>query len=93
MRDLLQRCSEKTGYEEAAVEYIITEFLSEITSELSKGNTVDLGEDFGVFSVKLRTDHLTENSPRTPKGSRYKVTFRENNGMKQRLKVSTTKAG
>lgn len=87
MEQLMQQCSIKTGYEETVVENVIAAFLAEITGELSQGHTVDLGEDFGVFSVKLRTDHLAENSPRNPKDSRYKVIFRENNGMKRRLKI------
>lgn len=87
MNQLVQQCSIKTGYEETVVENVIAAFLTGITGELSQGHTVDLGEDFGVFSAKLRTDHLAENSPRNPKDSRYKVVFRENNGMKRQLKV------
>ncbi len=69
------------------MENVIAAFLAEITGKLSQGHTVDLGEEFGVFSVRLQTDYLAENSPRNPKDSRYKVIFRENNGMKRRLKV------
>ena len=87
MKELIKHCSQTTEYEEIVVENIITQFLAEIANELSAGHTVDLGEDFGTFSVKLRTNHLAENSPRTPKDSRYKVVFRENRGLKQRLKV------
>lgn len=54
---------------------------------LSAGHEVNHGENSGTFSVKLRTNHLTENSPRTPKNSRYKVILRENSGLKQRLKA------
>lgn len=87
MKELIKHCSQTTEYEEIVVENIITQFLAEIVNELSAGHTVDLGEDFGIFSVKLRTDHLAGNSSRTPKNSRYKVVFRENRGLKQRLKV------
>ena len=82
MKELVERCSKATGYEGFVVESILTQFLAEIADELSAGLAVDLGENFGTFSVKLRTAHLAENSPRTPKNSRYKVIFRENKGLK-----------
>lgn len=85
--ELLRITAEVSGADRQTAEKIVSVFLDRITEELSKGGAVDLGEDFGKFSVKLRTNHLAENSPRTPKDSRYKVVFRENKGMKKRLKV------
>lgn len=87
MNEMLEYCSRTTGYEEQVVEKVVDTFLSKIVDELSHGNSVDLGREFGKFSTKLRTSHLQENSPRTPKDSRYKVVFRENSGMKKRLKI------
>lgn len=62
-------------------------FLESTAAELAEGRSVDLGENFGVLSVKLRTPHLQEGSPRTPKNARYQVVFRESKRFKQRLKV------
>ncbi len=87
MDRLLQLCSNETGYGKQEVEAIIGCFLDKISQELSEGHTVDLGACFGVFSVKLHTGTLQEGSPRTPKDSRYRVIFRENNGLRQRLKL------
>lgn len=87
MKELLQTCSEAAGCEETVAEAVINQFLNEIVQELSEGHTVDLGPDFGVFSAKLRTGVVQDGSPRTPKSSHYKVTFRENKGMAKRLKV------
>lgn len=87
MERLLQYCSEETGYEHREVETIIDCFLNKISYELSEGHTVDLGDCFGIFSVKLRTGTLQEGSPRTPKDSRYRVIFREGNRLRQRLKL------
>lgn len=89
MEELLQYCSMMTGYEKEEVESIVNAFLEKIVEELSEGNAVDLGKDFGIFTVKLRTSNLQENSPRTPKDARYRTIFRENSGMKKRLKVSS----
>lgn len=69
------------------VEKVISQFLEKITCELCEGHTVNLGDDFGIFSVKLRTANIVDNSPRTPKNGRLKVVFRENKGLKQRLKL------
>lgn len=87
MDELLQSCSEVTGYRKQDVEMIVGEFLEQIVQELAKGHSVDLVKGFGVFSVKLRTSKLQENSPRTPKQSHYRVFFRENNGLRKRLKI------
>ena len=87
MERLLQHCSTTTGYEQQAVAVIVTSFLDKIAQELSEGHTVNLGADFGTFSVKLRTGAVQPGSPRTPKDSRYKVIFRENSGLKKRLKI------
>lgn len=87
MEELLHYCSTKTGYEKQIVERVVDSFLSKIAQELSDGHSVDLGAGFGTFSVKLRTGKVQENSPRTPKASRYRVIFRENNGLKQQLKL------
>ncbi|MCB5714511.1 MULTISPECIES: HU family DNA-binding protein [Lactonifactor] len=91
MDNLLEVCSRKTGCGREQTEQIIALFLSEIVEELARGHKVDLGTEFGVFSVKLRTGAVAEGSPRTPKDSRYKVVFRENSGMKQRLKIQLPK--
>ena len=87
MEELLKRCCDETGLEKAVVETAVSSFLGQIVKELSQGHTVDLGKGFGVFTPKLRTSHLQENSPRTPKDSRYKVVFREGAEMRQKLKV------
>lgn len=87
MEEMLEYCSEVTGCEEQVVEKVVDAFLDKIVDELAQGRSVDLGKGFGIFSAKLRTAHLQEGSPRTPKDSRYKVVFRENSGMKQRLKI------
>lgn len=86
---LISYCSEKTGYDEKEIGSVIEVFLDKIACELAQGNTVDLGNDFGTFFVRLRTgeDSLDENSPRSPKNSRYKTFFRENKGMKKRMKL------
>lgn len=89
MEELLKYCSQATGYERQAVEAVIGSFLDKIAQELSEGHSVDLGKNFGTFSVKLRTGHeaIQKNSPRTPKESRYRIIFRENNGLKKRMKL------
>ena len=87
MEELFQYCTARTGLEKAEVEAVINAFLNKITQELSQGHAVDLGEDFGVFTVKLRTGSVPEGSTRTPKASRYRTIFRENKGMRKRLKL------
>lgn len=87
MDKLLEECCASTGYEKAVVDNVVKCFLEKIVDELSQGNRVDLGEDFGTFSVKLRTGKPQENSPRTPKDSHYRTIFRENRGMRKRLKT------
>lgn len=91
MNQYIEMCSRKAGCEEAEAEQIVKAFLDTIVDELSQGNTVDLGPEFGVFSARLRESHLTDNSPRAPKDSHYKVVFREGKGMQKRLKVDTQK--
>ena len=86
MEELFQYCSAQTGCELQVVERIIHSFLDKIAQDLSQGQSVDLGKEFGVFHVKLYTGMVAENSPRTPKASRYRVIFRENSGLRQRLK-------
>lgn len=92
MEELLQYCSAETGCEKAEVEAVIRAFLDKIVEELSQGNTVDLGDDFGIFSVSLRTGDSQKGSPRTPKASRYRTFFRENKGMRRRLKLTPEQA-
>lgn len=87
MEEVLKYCSEVTGCEEQIVQKVVDAFLDKIVDELAQGNSVDLGKEFGMFTTKLRTSCRQENSPRTPKDSRYKVIFRENSGMKKRLKI------
>ena len=93
MEELFQYCTAQTGLEKNEVEAVIDVFLDKIVEELSRGNTVDLGDDFGVFTVKLRVGSVPEGSPRTPKASRYRAVFRENKGMRRRLKLSENKEG
>jgi len=92
MEELLRYCSEVTGYEVKEVRNVVTCFLEKIGEELSSGNSVDLGDDFGVFSTKLRTSHLSGNSPRSPKDDYYKVIFRESSGLKRKLKIPDRQA-
>lgn len=92
LKELLQNCSEATGVTEAQAEAVIRTFLDGIVSQLSKGKTVDLGDDFGVFTAQLRTGEVREGSPRSPKASRYRVFFRENKGMRKKLKLPTEDA-
>jgi len=86
LEELQQYCADVSGYEIQEVKAVTACFLEKITEELSQGNHVDLSDDFGAFSVRLRTSHLADNSPRVPKGDHYKVIFREGKGMKRRLK-------
>lgn len=86
MEELLQHCSQVTGYEKKVVENVVAQFLELIVQQLKNGHSVDLGESFGTFSVKMRAPKLSENSPRTPKQIRSLVVFRENSGLRQRLK-------
>lgn len=86
MEEILERCIRETSCANGEAEEIIHIFLEMIVEELSLGHSVDLGEEVGEFSVRLRESHLADNSPRTPKESRYKVVFREGSGMKKRLK-------
>lgn len=88
MEELLRYCSNETGYDRQVVDEVVNVFLEKIVQELSEGNEVNLGENFGIFKVKLRTENMQENSPRTPKAKRYRAIFRENNGMRKRLKIS-----
>ena len=85
--DIVGQFVRKAGCGREQAEQIIALFLSEIVEELAQGHKVDLGPEFGVFSVKLRTGAAAEGSPRTPKDSRYKVIFRENSGMRKQLKI------
>lgn len=88
MQELIRRCSAETGQPPQQVEQTVAAFLNMVTQELSRGNTVDMGKDFGKFIPRLREDKLAENSPRTKaKDPHYKVIFRENSGMRQKLKV------
>lgn len=50
MDELLQSCSEVTGYRKQDVEMIVGEFLEQIVQELAKGHSVDLGKGFGVLA-------------------------------------------
>lgn len=88
MKQLAEKCSRKAGCPEAVAEKVIEIFLESIAEELSQGNTVDLGVNFGVFSIRLREVHLAEDSPRTGKSNRYKVVFREGRELRKRLKVN-----
>ncbi len=87
MKELLRYCSEQTNIEEDKAEAVVQAFLDGIVAKLSKGETVDLGDSFGVFTAQLRTGEVPDGSPRTPKASRYRVFFRENKGMRKKLKV------
>lgn len=87
MNQFAEKCSHEAGCTEIVAEKVIQVFLECVGEELSQGNTVDLGVEFGVFSTRLREAHLAQNSPRTAKDRRYKVVFREGRGLKKRLKV------
>ena len=87
MKEILDRCRAETDCSPEDIEKIVGVFLNTVTDELSQGHTVDLGPEFGEFSVRLREQKLNANSPRVPKDSHYKVVFREGSGMKKRLKV------
>jgi nucleoid DNA-binding protein len=88
LEELLQYCCQETGTNRETVEKVVGAFLEGIVNELSQGNTVNLGENFGTFSAALRSGgNVQENSPRTPKQSRYLTVFRENKGMKRRMVI------
>lgn len=86
MKDLLNKCSKNTGYDEKTVENVVTCFLDTIASDLCAGHAVDLGDNFGAFIIKERNESVPENSHRTPITSRYKVFFRESSKLRRRLK-------
>ncbi len=67
---------------------VLDAILENMANALASGQTVDLGERFGVFEPRLREAHLAPGSPRTPKDSRYKVVFREGKQLRKRLKVT-----
>lgn len=88
MKEILKRCQEETGCSMEDVERVVCVFLNSIADELTNEHVVDLGSDFGEFSVRLRESKYSANSPRTPKDAHYKVVFREGNRLKKRLKVT-----
>lgn len=89
MKQFAERCSREAGCKESVAEKVIEIFLECIAEELSQGNPVDLGAEFGVFTTRLREAHLAHNSPRTAKDSRYKVVFREGRELRKRLKIKS----
>jgi nucleoid DNA-binding protein len=88
LEELLQRCTQRTGYTDDVVEHVIDTFLDEISSELSKGKDVNLGENFGRFIVRLPKGNVCEASSKTPKLRHYKAFFREGKALKKRLRLN-----
>jgi nucleoid DNA-binding protein len=73
--------------EQDTVSDILENLLSNMKSAFEKGQCVDLGADFGKFSVKFTEGYLNADSPRTPKRPRYTVVFKSANKMKKRLRA------
>lgn len=53
MGGLLQHCSRVKGHKKNLIENVVTRFRELSVQQLKIGNSVDLGESFGVFSVKM----------------------------------------
>jgi len=72
--------------EQDTVSEVLDNVLSIMKDAFEKGQCVDLGIDFGRFSVKYQEGYYNMNSPRTPKPPRYTVVFRSANTLKKRLR-------
>ena len=64
-KDLIDRIAESTGTRQTLVKVVVQAFFDEITSELTKGNRLEL-RDFGVFGTKTTPARMAQN-PRTLK--------------------------
>ena len=62
-KELAYRIAERSGYKKVVVKRIIQQFISEIISELARGNRLEFRE-FGVFEIKTRAARKARN-PRT----------------------------
>ncbi|MBM4025698.1 MAG: integration host factor subunit beta [Planctomycetes bacterium] len=63
--DLIDRIAESTGTRQKLVKAVVREFFAQITSELAKGNRLEL-RNFGVFDTKTTPARMAQN-PRTLK--------------------------
>lgn len=88
MKDLLQRCSENTGYDEETVKKITFCFLRIVTDRLSAGDTVDLGSEFGI--IRRCTDSNVEKNSDISlfEINRDMDSFRESDSLKCELRTT-----
>lgn len=84
-KDLALTVAEKTNGNAIVVQDIIQALLDEITSQVGKGNRIEL-RDFGVFSFKKRAARVGHN-PRTLEkvdvAAKVVVTFKVGKSMKE----------
>jgi len=62
-KELVDRITEMTQSKHGTVKVVVQQFLSEITSELAKGNRIEF-RDFGVFEVRKIAPRTAQN-PKT----------------------------
>jgi nucleoid DNA-binding protein len=86
---LVSQTAEHLRIEQDMVLDILDDLLSHMQTAFEKGQCVDLGADFGRFSVKLSEGYRNLDSPRTPRPSRYTVVFKSASALKKRLQKPT----
>lgn len=86
---LAQKTAVRMRMEQDTVSDVLDNLLNNMKDAFEKGQCVDLGADFGRFSVKFNEGYYNINSPRTPKPSRYTVVFKSANTLKKRLRSQT----
>ncbi len=59
-KELAYRIAERTGQKKVIVKRVIQQFISEIISELARGNRLEFRE-FGVFEIKTRAARKARN--------------------------------
>lgn len=84
---LAQQTAVRLRMQPDTVSDVLDNLLIDMRDAFERGQCVDLGADFGRFSVKFNKGYCNMNSPRTPKASRYTVVFRSANDLKKKLRV------
>ncbi len=87
--ELLRKMAETSGVGQDEVERVYFALVQVLGDTLGHGEPADLRPEWGCFLPKLSDNPgRNQNSPRTPKATRYHIRFRAGGAFEQKLKLN-----
>ena len=87
IQDLLKRIEQNSGYDIIEMEHIWNLLKLEMVRSFMKGQSVNLGEEFGCMKTSIFVPSQAGVKGERGKGSRFQVRFQAGKILKQKLEI------